>query len=448
MELKSMVDSLSPRSRVWLWAGVAGIVLLTAGVLWWIFGNRQQVLAAHLKAPEAAEIVESLNSWKVPYKIIDDGSAITVASEQVYDLRMRLVSAGVPKGGHVGFEIFNDSDFGVTEFAQRVNYQRALQGELERTISSLPGVENTRVHLTIRRPGLFVGDTETSKASVAVTLTPGQELSRGQVNGIRSLVAAAVEGLGTGQVSVLDSNGALLAGATAGAASVDALSEDEGAIEQRIQTRLGNLLREALGDQRHFYVAVDVALNLDTVHEVSERPTALIGDQAVIVHRRVTTAVGADGMASPREEAEFAHGMTRREVSRAPGRVDRLSVAVMLPADLSIDEVERLKSLISASAGIDEARGDRLEVNATGTVPAIDAPSSVTTPAGVATPLPQAFAPAGNAWKILLVGTFGLLIGAVAVAATARRPRRLTASEREAVVLKLRAWLADGRLPQ
>jgi flagellar M-ring protein FliF len=447
MELKSMVQSLSPRSRFGLWAGVAGILLLTGLALWWVFGSRQQVLAAHLKEPEAAEIVEALNGWKVPYTIVDDGAAITVPSDQVYDVRMRLVSAGVPKGGHVGFEIFNDADFGVTEFAQRVNYQRALQGELERTIASLPGVDTARVHLTIRRPGLFVGETETSKASVAVTLTPGQTLSRGQINGIRSLVAAAVEGLSTDQVSVLDSSGALLASASAGGANVDARADEESALEQRIQARLGSLLREALGENRHFFVAVDVALNFDTVREVSERPVALVGDQSVVLRRRVTGTADADGVVSPREESEYVHGTTRQEVSRAPGRVERLSVAVMLPPDLSVDEVERLKSLVAASAGIDEARGDRLEVGAMGADAIATEPRPEVVGATV-TPPPAPRGPTGFEWKILLVGTLGLLIGAVAVTATTRRPRQLTASEREAVVLKLRGWLADGRLPQ
>ena len=109
----------------------------------------------------------------MPYRFTDGGTGIEVPADQVYDTRMKLVSAGVPSGGHVGFELFDHSDFGVTEFAQRVNYQRALQGELERSIAALPGVELVRVHLTIRRPGLFVGQDDSSKASVAITMTSG-----------------------------------------------------------------------------------------------------------------------------------------------------------------------------------------------------------------------------------------------------------------------------------
>jgi flagellar M-ring protein FliF len=445
MDTKNFISSLPAGARPKLWIGLAAILLVTGGVLWWIFGTRQQVLFAHLKEPEAAEIVEALNGWKVPYSIIDDGTAITVDADKVYDVRMRLVSAGVPKGGHVGFELFNDSDFGVTEFAQRVNYQRALQGELERTIAALPGVDTARVHLTIRRPGLFVGDTETSKASVAVTLAPDVTLSRGQVNGIRSLVSAAVEGLAVDNVSVLDSSGALLAGTSGPVANLDARSDEESQIEARIQARIDSLLRQALGDQR-YYVAVDVALNFDAVREVSERPVALSGDQAVVVRRSFRDDATAGTSARPREEAEYAHGTTRQEVSRAPGRIERLSVAVMLPADLGVEQTERLRSLIAVSAGLDEARGDRLEVTpmAGDALPA----SPDTAPVAAVVGAPASSSTSWRSWSLLVAATLGLLAGAIAVAATSRRPRRLSAAEREAVVLKLRGWLAEERLPQ
>ncbi|MFS6823044.1 flagellar basal-body MS-ring/collar protein FliF, partial [Staphylococcus aureus] len=123
------------------------------------------------------------------------GKVILVPSDQVYETRMQLVSRGVPKGGSVGFELFKDSDYGVTEFAQHVNYQRALQGELERTIAALSEVDSARVHLTIRRADLFQTDTDPSKASVTLTLRQGKHLDAKEVAGIQRLVASAVDGL-------------------------------------------------------------------------------------------------------------------------------------------------------------------------------------------------------------------------------------------------------------
>lgn len=448
MSIRSFIASLSPPARIALWGGLGLIVLLTAIAMWMLFGTRQQLLFGNLREAEAAEIVQALDEWKVSYEIIDSGSAITVAADEVYNVRMRLVSAGVPKGGHVGFELFNDADFGVTEFAQRVNYQRALQGELERTISSLPGVERARVHLTIRRPGLFVGETESSKASVALTLEPGQALDRQQVNGVRSLVAAAVEGLPVEQVSVLDSSGALLAGTNGALAQIDARGDEESRLEARLQQRVTDLLERALGDEV-FHVAVDVRLNYDAVRQVSERPlTQGLGDEAVLVRKRVNSvdAAGGTGRSQNQEEAEYAHGTAREEISRAPGRVERISVAVMLPMSLDESEAERLRSLVAASTGLREERGDLLEVSRIASALAPARPSSAERPAAarqvVTAPV------SGMGWKLGIVAALGLLGGAILVAATTRRPRRLSSDERDAAVVQLRGWLVDGtRVP-
>src|SRR5688572_20555064 len=193
--LTDFLAGLGRGARAGLYAGTALVLAAMLAAMWWLFAPDYQLLFGNLRETDAAEVAASLNEWKVPYRFTEGGAGIEVPADQVYDVRMKLVSAGVPSGGHVGFELFDDSDFGVTEFAQRVNYQRALQGELERSIGALPGVQSVRVHLTIRRPGLFVGQDDASKASVAVTMVPGELLSPQQVAGIRNLVAAGVDGL-------------------------------------------------------------------------------------------------------------------------------------------------------------------------------------------------------------------------------------------------------------
>lgn len=445
------IASWSPARRLALFGGGGLILVLTACLLWWLLaGGRQQVLFADLRETDAAEIVAALNEWKVPHEITDGGTVVRVDPDQVYDVRMRLVSAGIPKGGHVGFELFDDADFGVTEFAQRVNFQRALQGELERTIATLPGVSNARVHLTIRRPGLFVGETESSKASVAVTLQPGVSLARAQVNGIRSLVAAAVEGLPAEQVTVLDSTGALLAGTSSAGQALASRSDDEQQLESQIQNRIETLLAGVM-PAGGYHVSVDTRLNFDSIRQVNERPLAhALGDDAVLVRRRVNSVNAPEGAgrSQNQEEAEYAHGTAREEIARAPGRIEKLSIAVVLPANLDEFEVERLRSLISAAAGVDEARGDRLEVSRLGVQRPVATDKAAPARAADVEARPAArgierFA----SWGWLLVGVIGLVIGATLVAATQRRPKRLTHSEREAVVAKLRGWLAEERLP-
>ena len=368
MDIRNFYSSLDRSARLRLLVGFGLIFLLTVAGLWWAFKPRQQLLFGDLRESDAAEIVKALDQWKIPHRIVDGGSGIEVSADQVYETRMKLASDGIPHGGHVGFELFDNADFGVTEFAQRVNYQRALQGEIERTIAAMPEVETARVHLTIRKAELFVGDQEPSKASVALTLRPGAQITRQQVGGIRSLVAAAVEGLSPQQVAVLDSDGSLLGGTASGTAAdgdLDARAETEASVEGRIRARIDDLLRPILLE-RDFHVSVDVALNFDTVRQVNDRLLAEGSDgNGLITHKHVSSS--GSGEVSERsqndEESDFAHGSMHEEIARAPGRIERLSVAVVLPRDLDDFEVERIQTLIAAAAGIDTTRGDRLEVS-------------------------------------------------------------------------------------
>ena len=420
MNFKDRFVSIARSTPTPLLFGAGLVVALTAALLWWVLAPRQQLLFGNLRQDDAAEIVQSLNEWKVPHKIVDGGAAIEVASDLVYETRMRLVSAGVPKGGHVGFELFDDADFGVTEFAQRVNYQRALQGEIERTIAALPAVDTARVHLTIRRPGLFVGEKETSKASVALTLRPGRALARQQVSGIRSLVAAAVEGLSADAVSVLDSDGSLLSGAAAGndESRFEERGDQEAQFEERVRRRVAELLGQVLHVEE-FRIAVDADLNFDSVHEVHELPSTL----------------------GPEAKA-------REEIARAPGRLQKLSIAVILPPSVDELQLTNIRSLIAASAGIDADRGDRLEVSRLGRDQtwrvAADATPALAAPSG---PSSAGAAKAWSTqllWKWLLIAVIGVLIGVTAAVALLHQPRTLKNSERDAVLSRLKGWLAEG----
>jgi flagellar M-ring protein FliF len=455
MDVRHFYTSLERPARIRLLAGIALILLLTIAGAWWALTPRQQLLFGNLREADAAEIVQALDQWKVPHRIVDNGAGIEVPADQVYETRMKLVSGGIPRGGHVGFELFDDADFGVTEFAQRVNYQRALQGEIERTISALPEVETARVHLTIRKPGLFVGDQEPSKASVALTLRPGGQLTRRQVGGIRSLVAAAVEGLAPAQVAVLGPDGSLLAGAApdaAGDADLDSRGEAETRAEARIRQRLDELLRQVLPDQE-FHVSVDVALNFDTVHQVNDRLLAQGGDgNGLLTRKRVSSSGGNEANARNQndEETEFAHGSVHEDIARAPGRVERLSIAVVLPAQLDEFEVARIQSLVAAAAGVDPDRGDRLEVSRLTTRgPTVGDAAPVERAVGVqptaSLPTTAVVSFAQTPWAHwLLVGVVGLLLGLIVAIGLQRRPRALLPHEREAVLGKLRGWLAEG----
>jgi len=323
------------------------------------------------------------------------------------------------------------------------------------------------VHLTIRRPGLFAGENDTSKASVALSLRAGEALSRNQISGVRSLVAAAVEGLSPAQVAVLDSSGALLAAAGDGERQVDldGRAEDELRLEQGIQARVTQLLGQVLQNEE-FRVSVDATLNFDSIREVNERPIAQGDDgNGLLARKRISTSGAADGNGRNQneEEADFIHGTARQEISRAPGRIERLSVAVILPPHLDEMEVDRIRSIIAAGAGIDPERGDRLEVSRLGgrgagsvlvpsasAVAAIDPDASITTAPATTSAIASIPSTWRGGWaKWLAMCALGFLAGAILVTAMAgkRGPRTLSEQERDAVLAKLRGWLAEGGAP-
>jgi flagellar M-ring protein FliF len=455
----TMINSyqgMSVRTRFGLAAGLALILVGTVAALWWVFSPTDRLLFGNLRETDAAEIAAALNEWKVPHRFSEHGDGILVDAGQIHAVRMRLVSAGIPKGGHVGYELFDDNEFGVTEFAQRINYQRALQGELERTIAAIPGVQNVRVHLTIRRPGLFLAEEADSKASVAVALTPGSSLERRQVTGIRNLVASAVEGLKPEAVVVVGPSGLQLGGSASleegGAVSEQSDTARELAAE--LQTKIAQLLTDALQGQRAT-VSVNVRMNFDRIRKTSERLLAQPGsDQGVVVRRSSNGAqpreAGGGGVLL-NEQVEYAHGTEREEVTRSAGTIERISVAVMLPAGVSTDEQERLRPLVAAAAGIDVTRGDTLEVAIArasearqSAVPLIasEVERNSANDSAIGSQASKRFAV--GIMGLSLAWALGLAMGLLAMALRRRKPLMLNAEQSEVAAIKVRAWLADG----
>lgn len=211
--IKKLIEpflALSVAKR-WIVGGVLGLSILMFTLLI-VFANRTEYrpLFARLSGEDAGEIVRKLKEQKVPYRIEADGSAILVPADKVYELRLSLASEGLPQGGGVGFEIFDRKNFGMTEFVQKLNYQRALQGELSRTISQLTGVEQARVHLAIPAKSLFKDEEKAPSASVVLKMKTAAPPRDSEVQGIVHLVASSVEGMDPDNVSVLDSRGKVL----------------------------------------------------------------------------------------------------------------------------------------------------------------------------------------------------------------------------------------------
>lgn len=208
-QLKRLWDSLSWKQRASLGAALLAVIALLSAAVHW---NRQRDLRplfTNLAPEDAGAIVERLKSSNVRYQV-SDGGAILVPSERVAELRLEMAAAGLPRSGRVGFELFDQTNLGVTDFAEQVNYRRALEGELERSVMALAEVERARVHVTFAKESLFAEQRQPAKASVLVKLRPGARLSPPNVLAIQHLTASAVEGLAPEAVSVLDMAGNLL----------------------------------------------------------------------------------------------------------------------------------------------------------------------------------------------------------------------------------------------
>ncbi|MCS3809897.1 flagellar basal-body MS-ring/collar protein FliF [Xanthomonas sp. 4461] len=446
--LKTTYSALTPARRVGLLAAVGILLLLTAATIWWVLAPRQALLFGELKQADAAEVSAALDEWKIPHSYTADGSGILVEQAQVHPLRMRLVSAGVPKGGHVGFELFDTNEFGVTEFAQRINYQRALQGEIERTIATIPGVEAVRVHLSIRRPGVFLAEDSQSKASVAVSLVPGAALTAKQVSGIRDLVASAVDGLAPEAVVVVGPTGMqLAAGANEAAGGVQGdLARQLGADYERDIRKI----LEAQPSTAGASISVNVALNFDKVRTTSERTLVAPGqDHGTLVRRSSSSdrATDAGSGAVLNEQVEYAHGTEKQEITRATGRVERISVAIALRQPLTEVEQQRLQRLVMAAIGGDAARGDVVEIG----VGAAALPSRQTVQPTLAARTPERPVAGGgiaSTWPaslliwLLVALALGLIAGlSIGRAVTRARNKRLSREQSEQAAQQIRNWL-------
>ena len=191
-------------------AGAALILAIIVGV--WLWGQQPEykVLFSNFNDRDGGAIVASLQQMNVPYKYSDTGSAILVPANQVHDARLKLAAQGLPKGGNVGFELMENQKLGISQFLEQVNFQRALEGELARSIQAVSAVQAARVHLAIPKSSVFIRDQQKPTASVLLNLYPGRNLDQQQVSAILHLVASSVPELSTKNVSIVDQNGNLL----------------------------------------------------------------------------------------------------------------------------------------------------------------------------------------------------------------------------------------------
>ena len=466
--LNKLWKNLDRRGRIGIIAGAVLIAGATAFGGYMVLRTDYEVLFADMSMQDTAAMVAELDRMKVPYRLGESGTTILVDKETVHKTRLALMGKDLPLHGAVGLELFNTTDFGMTEFAQKINYQRALQGELTRTILSLPEVRDVRVHLAFPEQGLFKQPDVHPKAAVYLTLKNGETLRKDQVNGIQRLVAAAVPGVASQDVTLVDQDGVALTRAADGDDGSDGGSsrlDIKRDLENYLSRKVGAVLEREFGPGQAI-ASVDVSLNMDRVRRTEESVLGAPGAAGhatgtVVRERQVTqdaappldAAAGAGHNGNSEHEVEYQVGRRVDQIVSQPGSIQQIQVVALVRRPLGADEVERLKRVVAAAAGTSTARGDTVEVQT------VDQPAGATAgraaavapaPADSARTPVQMPAAATNGTRVteLLAVTLAV-VAAGAGMMVLRRPKTrvavLSHEERAAALQQLRRWLEDDR---
>ncbi|MDR3579071.1 MAG: flagellar basal-body MS-ring/collar protein FliF [Oryzomonas sp.] len=397
--------ALSPGKRM-LIAGIALLSALAFAVLIFVVNRTDyRPLFTNLSAEDAGEIVKKLKDAKTPYQITEDGKGILVPADKVYEMRLSLASEGLPQGGGVGFEIFDRKNFGMTEFVQKLNYQRALQGELSRTISQLSGVEQARVHLVMPEKSLFKDSDKPATASIVLKMKSNRPLNDNEVQGVVHLVASSIEGMDPERVTVLDSRGKILSkgGSSDPAARMTASMQDTQRVyEKNVEERIQSLLDRIVGSGKSVARAtatfdfkqverVDEKFDPETIAVRSEQRTEEKGATSTTVAgvpgvqtnlgKASNKPSGSGGESKNDETLNYEVSRSTSKTIEPVGTLSKISVAVLVDGKYEMpvatkdgqigkakyiprspDELQKIETLVKSAVGFNAERGDQLSV--------------------------------------------------------------------------------------
>ena len=369
---------------------ILAVAILTPVLVSWANTPSFSVAYTGLSETDAAQIVQKLDENNITYQLKSSGT-IEVPSDQVYTTRLLMAREGLPQSSTVGYELFSGTSMlGMTEFSQKVNYQRAIEGELERTIGSIEAVKAVRVHLVIPEKSLLTSAQALATASVTMQVNPGSVLDAAQVRAITHLVASSVEGLKPENVVVVDSDGNLLAAGTGSEGEMNlTVKDDQRAIEMayatEVQNRVQSILDKILGPNRSVVQATvemdwtqrEVTSNTFSPTEVALRSSQTINETSssggtaggvpgaasnLPTPVATTTGTGTESYQRSEETLNYEVSQVQSHEVTAPGEVSRISVSVMVDGVSDPAQMEIIKSAVQVAAGINADRGDQIVV--------------------------------------------------------------------------------------
>lgn len=446
-QLKQLIAKLSWSQRIWVVVGalvaVAGLTALSR----WNQERDFKPLFSDLAAEDAGALVAKIKESGIEYRLADNGSTILVPSASVAEARLAMAAAGLPKSGRIGFELFDKANFGASDFTEQVNYHRAVEGELERSVMAVREVAEARVHITWAKESLYAESRQPAKASVLVKLRPSSHLSAQNVTAICQLTASAVPELSVDQVSLVDTSGTLLNRPrrnTPGDDASEAVLEYRKSVERDLQNKIAATLEPLLGIE-HFRAGVSVDVDItsaDQSEEIydpqksavltaskTEDGPALPADSGVpgtasnLPRPTSTPVTGSSNYARKTENSSFQTSRLVKHTKMPQGEIKKISLAVLVDHNLrwegpkriveppSPEKLKVIQSLVNAATGLNMERGDQVVVEAFPFESTLTAePLAVATPAAPsapAIPLPK--------WLQKLIGGKNLvMVGAIA----------------------------------
>lgn len=394
-QLREFWQKLSKRQKFFLSSGLLGTALLITFLIWFLGRTSYGLLYRGLDEASAGQVIQYLKDQKIPYRIEKDGS-IYVPEERVPEVRMEIASKGLLGRGGPGFELFDKEKLGLTEFQEKVNYQRALEGELARTIMGIKGVKSVRVHLALPKESLFIEEEKPPKASVLLELKPGFSLSSEQVKGIVNLVSGAVPKLDPKNVVVVDALSGKKYYTTEG--EEEGISTTQLAYKKRVEENLKNKVEELLGSALGYgkaiaQVSVDLSFDKESIMEEKVNPeeSAVISEdlEEETKQSRLPSEEGVAGVkgaltqkfeaTAPSQGQGESYSKKRvvrnYEVSKqvknleiSPGGIKRISVAVIVDkkvlAENETAKIEWIENLVKGAIGFNPERGDEVKIEA------------------------------------------------------------------------------------
>lgn len=346
-------------------------------------------LFTQLDPNEAGKIVEKLKERKIPYKLEDNGTTILVDKTKVYDTRISIAAEGLPESGVVGYEIFDKTNLGMSEFVQKLNYRRALEGELAKTISSLNGVKKARVHIVMPEKALFEKDQKQPTASVTIQLASDNLLSRLNIKGIQNLVASSVEGLSPNNVTVVDHRGRIISESDIDPNSVmgktQSQHEQQIRVEQYLSNKVQSLLEGVLGPGNS---EVRVSAELDFT-QIEKTITDFNPDRQVVRSEQIISqsAKTVDSLQypAPNKTLDQSNTVTNYEIPQTVerivngvGTIKRITIGALINGTYKVtekdgkkqveyiprgdEEIKKLEEIIKNAVGLDPNRNDQISI--------------------------------------------------------------------------------------